>query len=361
MPHLPRIRPTVLAASAAVLAAFACSEPPSATPTGPDAAAAKGGKPEKDPVVRSVTPDTAQQATTLDVVISGDNFADSSAVDWLIGGIETSEIQTNTTTFVDQRTLRANITVAEDAPTVLYDVRVTTPPGRRGTGSEKLEVKPKGGPVDLTASTEVIIPAGYDLSSDGASYMDGQDGTESTVDVGADIRIPDREFCWDLSGYSHLFPGVGAADLPFDQTGFQGCVGGTLLTRNHGLPNGFLDMDSNDPALATMLAEGPIRLDDPDDDGWTYLLVFGAVHESAPDCAQNIPGMVAGEGYLITMTSGRGGDPESGRRWTIETNPAAGVDALLWRFQVKQKGKPRNECIALYDDFALMAELVEIP
>ena len=350
---------------ALVFGGFAACGDETSDPTGPDVQLAKG---PKDPVVRSVTPDTASQGTTLKVVVSGDNFVEGSVVDWLIAGVETGDVETDSTRFVNKRTLEAFIHVQDEAETVFYDARVTTPPpGRRGIGSEKLQVKPKGGPVDLQAHTEVIIPDGYDLSSDGSSYVDGQAGTESTVETQARWVIgSSRELRWDLSGYSSLFPGLETADLPFDQTGFQGCVGGTLFTRDHSLPNGFVDMDSGVPALATMLAEGPIRLDVPDDDGWFYLLAFGGLHESAPDCAQNIPGMVDGGGFLITMTAGRGDDPDSGRRWTIETNPDAAVAALLWRFRdtnaKKPKGKPpAPECVALYDDFAFFAEIVEIP
>ncbi len=374
-----------VAAAVAGTLSSACQEPTPAGPWGFDERTVRAGKGGKgggsaDPVVSKVEPDTAVQGTTVDLTIHGDNFEPGSVADWLVDGVPTTEVTTNSTTFVNKKRLVANVTVADEAPPVFYDARVTTPPGRRGIGSESLEVKQKG-PPSLDASLEVRLTPGLDLSDDDgdpaavAPYVDGQAGTAATV-VGANgqFRISiykaesTRQFCWDLSNYTSLFPGVTPADLPFDATGFKGCVGGSLFTRDHEFATGLVGMDSNDPALSTMLAGGPFRLDDPENEGWFYLLTFGQQDQNAPDCVQNAPGGTPeGEGFLITMTQGKGDDLTVPRRWTIEPNPArqpGEIDAVLWRFvdqAQKQKGKPKPpECIAVFENFSFKAELIEI-
>lgn len=135
-----------------LLAVLGCAD---RTPVGPAAstpAFAKGGNGNgggsassggaDDAVeIASVEPDTAQQAQTLDVVIRGTGFEAGSEVDWAIDGLVVSDIRTNRVTFLSSKRLAANITVDPAAALTLYDVVVTTPPGRRGIGSELMEVK----------------------------------------------------------------------------------------------------------------------------------------------------------------------------------------------------------------------------
>ena len=129
----------------ALAVAAACSDPASTSPEAPGLLAARGGG-GGDPVVQSVVPDSATQDTTLDITVSGKNFDDGSVVELGQGGIASPKIQTNSTTFLNPRKLKANITVALDADIGLYDVIVTSFRGRRGIGAEMVDIKVKGGP-----------------------------------------------------------------------------------------------------------------------------------------------------------------------------------------------------------------------
>ena len=119
-----------------------------------------------DPTVSDVTPDSAFQSLTLDVEVTGDGFDEGSVVSWAIDSVETTAITTNRTTFVSKRKLVANITVDSDAPTLLYDAVVTTGRGRRGIGTELLEVKE--GLLDATFEEAADASVGS-LTDDGGS------------------------------------------------------------------------------------------------------------------------------------------------------------------------------------------------
>lgn len=107
--------------------------------TGITAGASGGG----DPTVTATDPDSATQDTTLDVVVTGSNFDPGSAAQWAINGVPSAKVRTNSTRFVNSRRLIANITIAVDAETVLYDVIVTTTTGKKGIGTELFAVKRK--------------------------------------------------------------------------------------------------------------------------------------------------------------------------------------------------------------------------
>ena len=133
-----------------------------------------GGGPEKDPTVNDVDPDTVPQDTTVDLTVSGRDFDDGSIAEFGIGGVVTEKVTTNSTTFVDTRTLVANVTVALDATVGDYDALVTTKRGRKGVGTEKLHItvkdngNPGGGGGDGAepppASVTVATPAGASLN-----------------------------------------------------------------------------------------------------------------------------------------------------------------------------------------------------
>lgn len=368
--------------AAAVCATISCSEGPSGpSEETPEIALMRGGGGgggSGDPTVSSVDPDSAEQSTTLDVIVHGNDFVTGSDVDWLIAGAATDKIVTNSTAFLNKKRLRANITVAADAPTVLYDARVTTPPGRRGIGSEVLRVKTKG-PNDVIP-LEVTVAPGMDVDDDDAAgttpYRDGVGGVSAVVNPagqfmlvpGSDAAI--RQLCYDLSGFTSLFPDRIAADMPFDQSGFQGCAFGSLAIRDMEFGSGLRDMDSGNPATSSMLAGGQLRLTQPDGEGWIYILNFDQLNNDAPACVQGVANPTPeGEGFVVSMTSGSGDDPTTNRAWTIEPNPDPGAStAVLWRFWDQSTKGPRpkgvkpntQQCIAIYDGFSFLADMEDI-
>lgn len=129
---------------------------------GPGGGGGDGGGPDADPVVSAVDPDSTVQGATLDVIVTGSGFEPGSSVDWLLDGTATQAIHTNSTTFLSKRQLRASITVEPDAAADFYDVLVTTPPGRRGIGSELLQVT-EDVPIEVTLRDA----AGDEIVSDG--------------------------------------------------------------------------------------------------------------------------------------------------------------------------------------------------
>ncbi len=132
------MRRTLIVGAAILFAACADREP-----TLPDIRAAAGGGGGGVSVTATV-PDTATQDTTLDVVVSGSGFDQGSQAQWAIAGVPSSKVHTNSTRFVTSKKLIANITIALDADTGLYDVMVTASTGKKGIGSELFAVKKKG-------------------------------------------------------------------------------------------------------------------------------------------------------------------------------------------------------------------------
>ncbi len=113
------------------------------SPTVPGITAAAGGG-GGGPTVSSTKPSDAPQDTTLDVVVAGSGFDRGSTAEWAIAGVPSSKVRTNSTRYVTSKQLVANITIALDADTVLYDVLVTTSRGKKGIGTELFRVRPKG-------------------------------------------------------------------------------------------------------------------------------------------------------------------------------------------------------------------------
>lgn len=153
----------ILLSAIAMVAAAACSDPAATGLDAPGLRAAKGGggPGDADPVVQSVVPDSATQNTTLDIEVGGRNFDDGSVVELGQGGTASPKIQTNSTTFLNPRKLRANITVAADADLGLYDVIVTSFRGRRGIGAELFAVKegpPNTGGGNGTGPDGTVLP-----------------------------------------------------------------------------------------------------------------------------------------------------------------------------------------------------------
>jgi uncharacterized membrane protein len=110
--------------------------PPTAPPNAPAFAKATAG-----PTVTAANPAAARQGTvTLDVQITGSGFDQGSRASWQLNGAAYPKIAVNKTQFVSSTSLIANITVAQDAAVVTYDIAVTTSTGKKGIGAEMFTV-----------------------------------------------------------------------------------------------------------------------------------------------------------------------------------------------------------------------------
>jgi len=152
-----------------VLSVHACED----GPTLPPASFAPGGG-SGGVTVTATDPNDAAQDTTLDVVVSGSGFDRGSTAEWAIAGVPSPKVRTNSTRYVSAKQLVANITIAPDADTVLYDVRVTTSRGKKGIGTELFRVRPKGpkppppppdplAPPGRIAFVRVLAPSNYEI------------------------------------------------------------------------------------------------------------------------------------------------------------------------------------------------------
>lgn len=170
---MPRSLPRDLACIGLALAlgtAAACTESPTTGPETPAVSAAKGsngggnggGKGGSDPTVDDTDPGSASQNTTLDIRVFGSNYDAGSSVDLLLDGAATGKVNTNSTTFVSDRELIANVTIAADAEPELYDVQVTTSRGKKGVGIELFEV----------VTTAELLTVGSGVIGDGGLYFD---------------------------------------------------------------------------------------------------------------------------------------------------------------------------------------------
>jgi hypothetical protein len=87
------------------------------------------------PQVTSVDPPTGETGSTMDVRVLGTDFAAGPglSVSWGRGGVPTTDVVTNTVTFVSSTELRVNITINPLAPLGAVDTTVTNPDGQSGT------------------------------------------------------------------------------------------------------------------------------------------------------------------------------------------------------------------------------------
>ena len=96
-----------------------------------------------DPTVTSTVPSFAPRNTTLDVAVQGSSYDPGSRAVWALHGdtaFTATKIRTNRTTFVSDKELVANITIAADASPTSYDVVVVTSRGKKGIGIELFAV-----------------------------------------------------------------------------------------------------------------------------------------------------------------------------------------------------------------------------
>ncbi len=188
-PLLRPLRPLLLLVG---LGLIGCSEQHLTTPDMSGISAAKGGNGGNgaDLTVTGVDPTTAPQDTTVDVRIFGSGFERGSKVLFERDGVAAEKVTTNSTKFVNSGELVANMTIALDAETGLYDVAVFSPPGRKGIGSELFEVKLKGPPNFGPAITiEFADRTGDHILSDNRGiYVDRECGVSATFNL-EDARL----------------------------------------------------------------------------------------------------------------------------------------------------------------------------
>ena len=142
-----RSRPRVIVCTGLVLTlgGLGCGEGPTTGPDSPGVRAARGGNGNgggggSDPTVERTDPSSTPQGVTLDLRVFGTNYEPGSSVAILLDLKSTPKVKTNSTTYISDTELSANITVAEDAEIDLYDVQVTTLRGKKGVGIELLEI-----------------------------------------------------------------------------------------------------------------------------------------------------------------------------------------------------------------------------
>lgn len=148
---------TAVTVAAAILAA-ACSDQQATGPR-PEFAPGGGGGGGGGPTVTATDPTYAPQDTTLDVRVLGSGFDRGSRADFALGGVVGPKVRTNSTRFVSSKELVANVTIALDAETGLYDAIVTTSTGKKGIGTEMFEVRPRNRD-NFTVYPEIVFASG---------------------------------------------------------------------------------------------------------------------------------------------------------------------------------------------------------
>ena len=152
-----------------------------------------GGNPGgggKGPAVNDTDPPGAPQDTTLNVRILGSGFDDGSVAEFTLNGVvDTLNVKTNSTQFVSENELVANITIDLAADTASYDVEVLTTRGKKGIGADLFQVVEKGNqaadpvlmPVDVSLPLPSDTAAG--VVSDGRGvYVDDACGVRADAD-----------------------------------------------------------------------------------------------------------------------------------------------------------------------------------
>lgn len=143
----------------------------------------------EDPVVSAVDPSVVPQDTIVNLVISGENFAQESDVEFEIGGVVSTKLKTNSVRVSrNGRSLTANVTVDADAEIAFYDVAVVSiGRGRRGIGTQLLEVQKSNKPAEPTPMSTtmpgtVTSGASNELLDDGlGAFVGGECSIESSV------------------------------------------------------------------------------------------------------------------------------------------------------------------------------------
>jgi len=145
IPGLIRTPKAVALACATLVVVVGC-ESPVVAPTIDGAvrfarAGGGGGGPE---VTGAMPAEGAQGTINLQVHLVGSGFDNGSNAIWLRDGSPAADVVTNSTTYVSDSELIADITIDAAALTTVYDIEVTTRRGKKGVGVELFSVKKPG-------------------------------------------------------------------------------------------------------------------------------------------------------------------------------------------------------------------------
>lgn len=133
--------PSVVVLVAFLAAIAGCSDPTSAPDgTSRDARYAQSAAATTGPTVTSTLPTDAPRDTTLDVQINGSGFDKGTTALLTLHGVVDARVRVNSTRYVKTSQLVANVTIAADAVSDLYDVAVMTAAGKKGIGTELFAV-----------------------------------------------------------------------------------------------------------------------------------------------------------------------------------------------------------------------------
>jgi uncharacterized membrane protein len=185
-------RRTALALAALAVVGLACAEPRSTEPSIADPAYARGGG--DTPTVTSAVPSEAPQNTTLEVRVLGSNYDQGSRVDFTRAGVVDPKLKVNSTAYVSNAELVANVSIAADAAPVSYDVMVTKSTGKKGIGTERFAVLV---PVELLSA-----PAG------GSHVRAVSDNGLVVGNVAGACGIGFDPALWDPSGQLTVLPAL---------------------------------------------------------------------------------------------------------------------------------------------------------
>ena len=305
-----------LLAGVPLIVVAACGD--SAVTDPPDPSLAKGGgKPIK---VTEVIPPTAEQGQTiLGMIIRGSGFEEGAVVRFHPSGQGDGEpdpsITVGPSNFISDRRLEVDVTIDLATEIGAKDVSVQLRGGRRGVGSDKLEVTSKGDPTATVVINTGVTGAG--VYGDGGGPYSGIFSSEGNLDLWVSADCP-REMRLDLRGQ-----GLGA---PFGSV-IASCSG------NGG--------SSASPRITVPLllgASAGALLGDPVPSGSSGLL-GDAAHYYFLD-GKTPYNVIWQSGIRVTSVIDNCAAPNPNQVYTVSTDPDLAVDADLHTRE--GKGKPKS-------------------
>jgi len=134
----------------------------------------------QDIQVNSADPASAPQGTVnLNVTIKGKGFKRGAGAQFFVTGMSDSGgITVNSTSFVSQSQLVANIDIADNAEIAKFDIQVKNADGRTGKGTELFAVVAKGQPLGPLARADFRDYSTDRIRSDGVALPSGCQGAD---------------------------------------------------------------------------------------------------------------------------------------------------------------------------------------
>ncbi|MFW6134476.1 MAG: hypothetical protein ACOC5R_02745 [Elusimicrobiota bacterium] len=149
---------------------------------------------DKKPEISSVSPFTAEQGETLDVMITGVEFYEGASVEFCGSGISTASVN-----IMDTARIEATISIAEDAEVGKSSVTVISPNGRTDTLNEAFKIiySTPGSP-DISSisplsarqgETVDLVITGSDFDADASVEFEGEGISIKSMDVADSSKI----------------------------------------------------------------------------------------------------------------------------------------------------------------------------